>query len=118
MAINLDQALAAGRIAVGFAGGIVTTLGINAIDPATLQEGFNHIFNGVKEIGVGIGILAPMGAAAWGMVRNSRSGKAKMLATEINADAARPVVVKPDATGPLADLAADPTVPKVVKAGP
>lgn len=112
MAVNLDQALSAARIAVGFAGGIVTTLGINAIDPATLQEGFNHIFNGVKEIGVGIGILAPMGAAAWGVIRNSR--KAKIEAAAADPDVAK-VLVKPGATGPVAALADDRNVPKVGK---
>lgn len=109
---NTDQYLSTARVLIGAAGGIIGTLGVTAIDPATLQEGFNHIFNGVKEIAVGIGILAPIGAGIWGFIRNSTKGK--IAAAAADPDVAK-VVVKPTASGGAAEAAADPTLPKVVK---
>lgn len=65
---KIDTYLAAGRYAVTYAGGVMTALGLSStVDPQTLQDGFNHVFNGIKEVAVGFGILAPVAATTWGI---------------------------------------------------
>jgi hypothetical protein len=139
LAFNLDPYLSATRSVIIYAGGIATTLGlasVGGVDIDTAKSGFDHILNGVKEIGVGVGILAPAGAAVWGMLTARLSSKvAKVqqaapadLATAVakvepavlaKATAAVPgvekVVIKSSAGNGLAAAAADPAQPKITK---
>lgn len=68
MNIDLNKLLTTGRYAVTYAGGVITALGLSStVDPNALQSGFDHVFNGIKEIAVGAGILMPIAATAWGI---------------------------------------------------
>ena len=66
--IDVNKVLTGARYAVTYVGGLVTALGLSStVDPNALQSGFDHVFNGIKEIAVGVGILAPVAATAWGV---------------------------------------------------
>lgn len=71
---TLDEALAAGRHAVSFGMGVAGTLGVMKIQGADLSvigTSFDHIFNGIKEISVGVSPLATIAMGWWAAHRSS-----------------------------------------------
>lgn len=70
--MTLDELLASGRHIVTFAAGALTTFGLTkAVNPDVLITSFDHIFNGVKEIAVGVGPLAAAAMAWWATRKSS-----------------------------------------------
>lgn len=64
--MTLDEALASGRHVVSYGAGFMTAFGMTKIvAPDVLVSSFDHIFNGIKEIAVGVGPLAGAGMAWW-----------------------------------------------------
>lgn len=70
--MTLDEVLASGRHVVSYGAGFMTAFGLTKIvNPDVLVSSFDHIFNGVKEIAVGVGPLAGAGMAWWATHRSS-----------------------------------------------
>lgn len=138
MTFNLDPYLSAARSVVIYASGLVTAFGvvsIGGVDIDTVKSGFDHLFNGVKEIGVGVGILAPAVMGLWGVLSARLSAKvakvqtaspgelANAMAKVSPAELAAATVTVPDVkvvVGPAAPrelqvAAADPSQPKITK---
>lgn len=132
---RIDTYLATGRYAVTYAGGIITALGLSStVDPQTLQDGFNHIFNGVKELAIGAGILVPVATTVWGVFEQTigrlvakvhaaapadlavamRDVAPKMLARATAEIPGVQVAVSPQAPASVKELARDSTAPDVV----
>jgi hypothetical protein len=77
--VTTSQVLAIGRNVVSGLGGAAVTFGVmSASQNADVASGFTHIFNGVQEISVGIGILAPIAMSVWASLRSSP--KAQVMA--------------------------------------
>jgi hypothetical protein len=77
--MTLDEALASGRHVVSYGAGFMTAFGMTKIiAPDVLVSSFDHIFNGIKEIAVGVGPLAGAGMAWWA---THKSTKAAQVAT-------------------------------------
>lgn len=112
MSINLTPYFSVLRQAASMTGGMLIAFNIKGADPTAITGGVDHIINGASEIAIGIGMLLPTGAAIWGAI----SGTKKQQALSVTSDGAAVLQVKPGTTGPLAQLAADPTVPNVVQA--
>jgi hypothetical protein len=74
--MTLDELLASGRHIVTFGAGAMTAFGMTKIvSPDVLVTSFDHIFNGVKEIAVGVGPLAAAGMAWWATHRSTPAAK-------------------------------------------
>jgi hypothetical protein len=133
--MDVDKLLAAGRYAVTYAGGIVTALGLSSdVDPSTLQSGFDHLFSGIKDVSIGLGILMPVAAGVWGVVEQTlprliaklharapavlaeavRDVAPQVLAKTVSEIPGVQVAVTPQAPATLQDLARLRTVPDVV----
>lgn len=70
--MTLDEALASGRHVISYGAGFMTAFGLTKIvAPDVLITSFDHIFNGVKEIAVGVGPLAGAGMAWWATHRST-----------------------------------------------
>lgn len=73
-----NQYLAVGKHVVTFGSGFITAIGVGAIgglSPDDIQTSFGHIFNGLKEIGVGLGPLAGAAMAWWAQNKAKLSSK-------------------------------------------
>jgi hypothetical protein len=73
---TIDQVLAAGRNLVSYAMGIATAFGIlkvNGIDLSVISTSLDHIFNGIKEISIGLGPLVTIAAGWWAAHRSSKA---------------------------------------------
>jgi hypothetical protein len=71
---TVDQALAAGRHAVSFGMGVAASLGVvklQGVDLSVVGTSFDHIFNGIKEISVGVAPLATIAMGWWAAHRSS-----------------------------------------------
>lgn len=74
--MTLDEALAAGRNVASYGAGALTMFGLTkTINPDVLVSSFDHIFNGIKEISIGVGPLILTGTALWAKFRSSPSAK-------------------------------------------
>lgn len=74
--MTLDEALAIGRNVVSYGAGAMTVFGATKIiDPNVLVTSFDHIFNGVKEIAVGVGPLILVGTGLWAKFRSTPAAK-------------------------------------------
>lgn len=70
--MTLDEALASGRHIVSYGAGFMTAFGLTkVVDPNVLVTSFDHIFNGVNEISIGVGPLAAAGMAWWATRKSS-----------------------------------------------
>jgi hypothetical protein len=105
MKITVDMALAAGRNVVSGLGGAAVVFGIMSTSQnADVATGFEHIFNGVKEIASGVLILVPVAMAVWGA--RTSTPLAKILST--GAMAGVTVVAPHDLAKAAADAGAKP----------
>lgn len=74
--MTLDEALASGRHVITFSAGAMSAFGMTKIiNPADLVTSFDHIFNGVKEIAVGVGPLVGIGMGWWATHKSSPSAQ-------------------------------------------
>lgn len=75
---TFDRTLATGKHVVTFVGGFITALGVTTVGglaPTDIQTNFDHIFNGVKEIGLGVGPLVAAAMAWWSQHNAKLSSK-------------------------------------------
>jgi hypothetical protein len=104
--MTLDELLASGRHLVTFAAGAITTFGLTkAVNPDVLVTSFDHIFNGVKEIAVGLGPIAAAGMAWWATRKSSPAAKVATVSALPSVDSNK-----------LAAAIADPELKAVAKA--
>lgn len=74
--MTLDEALASGRHVITYGAGFMTAFGLTkVVSPDVLVTSFDHIFNGVKEISVGVGPLAAVAMGWWATHRSSPAAK-------------------------------------------
>jgi hypothetical protein len=115
---TVDQSLSAGRHFVTYGMGMATAFGITAIqgvDLSVVNDSLNHIFNGIKEISVGLGPLVGI-AMAW-LAARKQSPAVKIA--DVTAMAGNPQIIVPPTApvdSPLRIAAADPAQPKVTMA--
>jgi hypothetical protein len=119
---TFDRMLATGKHAVTFVGGFATAVGVvtvGGLAPTDIQTNFDHIFNGIKEIGLGVGPLAAAAMAWWAQHNSKLSAKvADVKAAEPTALVAAvqkisPVVLR-DAVAQQPEVAKVVVVSKVV----
>lgn len=114
--MTLDEALAQGRHAITFGAGFLTAFGLTkTINPDVLVTSFDHIFNGVKEISIGVGPLAAAGMAWWASRKSSPA--AQVAAASAN-PAVKAIVVTDPALATAAKQADPSTNVKVVPNAP
>lgn len=151
MAFDISPYLSGGRHVVTAAAAFAGGFGLHSIYGVStdqIKEGFDHIFNGLNEIAVGVGIVAPVAMGAWATVKGLMSSKvadvkaasptvvaaamakvspAEMVAALPDSAKLRAVEAMPDvkaivpvtgATGAVAAAVADPSRPKVIDADP
>lgn len=110
MKFNIDPYISIGRSSVIWVAGGITGLGLSQYaDPAALTEGFNHIFNGAKEIWDGVWILIPAGVASYAAWQKRNINKAQAASNVPGVT----VLVHDDAAHDLKQAAADPTQPNI-----
>ena len=103
--MTLDETLATGRHVVSYGAGLLTMFGLTkVVAPDVLVSSFDHIFNGVKEISLGVGPLAAAGMAYWA---TRRSSPAAQVAT-VSAMPAVKAITTSDPTLASAAKTADP----------
>jgi hypothetical protein len=74
MAFNFAPYMAGGRNIVSFGAGAALTFGaISASQQGDIVAGFDHVFKGLNEIVVGIGILAPIATTLWSAYTGTRA---------------------------------------------
>lgn len=96
---TLDELLASGRHLVTFAAGAMTAFGMTKIvSPDVLVTSFDHIFNGVKEIAVGVGPLAAAGMAWWATHKSSPAAQVATVSAmpAVNSDKLAAAIADPD----------------------
>lgn len=110
---TVDEALASGRHVVSVAMGAATAFGImkvQGVDLSVVSTSLDHIFNGIKEISVGLGPLIAIGMAWWASRKQSAvaqiTAAGNVPGVSVNVGPTAPVEVKA--------VAADPSQPKVV----
>src|SRR5258708_5474609 len=115
---NIGPYLAAGRHGVtattAFAAGVGghSVFGASTDDIAT---GFNHIFNGLNEIAIGVGVLAPIATAAYAEM--SATVKSQVAALKSAAPKELVQAVKQVDPATLVNAAAEvPSVTKIIAA--
>jgi hypothetical protein len=73
---QIDKALAAAKIAVGYIAGGMTTLGVQTMfSPADVATDVNHMLNGIQEFCVGAGPLVTLAMGWWATRRASLASK-------------------------------------------
>jgi hypothetical protein len=78
MAFDIQPYLSAGRHVVSTAAGFAAGFGVHSIGSVStenLVEGFDHIFSGLNEIAIGVGILAPAVMAIWAAISGSLAAR-------------------------------------------
>ena len=70
--MTVDEVLASSRHVVTYGAGFMTAFGLTkVVDPNVLVTSFDHIFNGIKEISIGVGPLAAAGMGWWATRKSS-----------------------------------------------
>jgi hypothetical protein len=115
---TVDEALSAGRHFVTYGMGMATAFGISSIqgvDLSVVSDSLNHIFNGIKEISVGLG---PLVAIAMGWWATHKQNPAVKIADVTSMPGNPQIIVPPTAPAdsPLRIAAADPAQPKATMA--
>lgn len=106
--------LAAGRNIVGSAAAFAAGVGVHSIGDVSTDNvvtGFNHIFNGLNELAVGVGILTPIAAAAWAFV----SGLLKHQVAAVKAAAPKELAQAVQQVAPATLVQAAAEVPGVAR---
>lgn len=104
MSFDLGPYLSGGRHVVTFIAGTATGIGITAIGGVSdgdLVTSFNHVFNGLNEIAVGLGPIAAAGMGVWATLRGRLGAKVadvNAATPEAVAKSASPAVVAGAAT--------------------
>jgi hypothetical protein len=112
---TVDQGLSAARHFVTYAMGAATAFGVTSIqgvDLSVISDSLNHIFNGIKEISVGVAPLAAIAMAWWAAHKQSPAVKI----ADVTAMPGKPQIIVPPtapADSPLRVAAADPAQPQV-----
>lgn len=78
MAFDISPYLSGGRHVVTAAAAFSAGIGVHSlygVSTDQVKEGFDHIFNGLNEIAVGVGVLAPIAMGAWATVKGLMSSK-------------------------------------------
>jgi hypothetical protein len=94
MAFDIGPYFAGARYAVTTATAFGAGIGLHSIYGVSTDQvtaGFDHIFNGLNEIAVGAGILAPIVAGAWGVASSRFSSKVADVRAAAPADLASAV---------------------------
>jgi hypothetical protein len=132
---DLEPYFSVARSVVIYGGGLATAFGVLSVGSAgDITSGTDHIIAGAKEIVVGIGMIVPVVMASWSAWTHTQvptlarvaamPGRDKLVAFEGIPDTAKiasvealpqvqKVIINPSATDALADIAKDPTRPKV-----
>jgi hypothetical protein len=117
--MNMDKFLAVGRNFVSYLMGVATLFGVakvQGIDLSVVSSSMDHIFNGVKEIAIGLGPLITIAMGWWA----TRKPSAASSIAAVTALPGRPQIIVSPAVpvdSPLAIAAADPNQPQVKLAG-
>lgn len=75
---DISPYLASGRYVVTTGAAFAAGIGIHSlygVSTDDIKTGFDHIFNGLNEIAVGVGILAPIAMGVWGTMASRLSSK-------------------------------------------
>ena|SRR5579863_6482751 len=116
MALDIQPYLSAGRHVVSTAAGFAAGFGVHAVGGVStdnIAQGFDHIFNGLNEIAIGVGILAPAGMAIWAAA--SSTLKSRVAAVQAASPSDLTTAVKQVAPNVLINAAAEaPGVTRIV----
>jgi hypothetical protein len=111
---TVDQGLAAARHIVSYAMGAATAFGVvkvQGVDLSVVSDSLNHIFNGVKEISLGLGPLVTIAMGWWATFKPSPAKQAASLGAGVIPGVK--VIVSAAASPELKAVAMDPAVPNV-----
>jgi hypothetical protein len=78
MTFDISPYLASGRYVVVTSTAMAAGFGIHSmygVSTDQIKTGFDHIFNGLNEIAVGVGVLAPIAMGVWGTMAARLSSK-------------------------------------------
>jgi hypothetical protein len=78
MAFDISPYLSSGRNVVSAIAGVALGVGITSVGGVStgdLVAGFDHIFKGLNEIAIGVGIIAPAAMSAWAFAKGRLSSK-------------------------------------------
>lgn len=116
MAFDISPYLSGGRNVVSTMAGVALGVGITSVGGVStgdLVAGFDHIFKGLNEIAIGVGIIAPAAMSAWAFAKGRLSSKVADVHAAAPADLAS--AVKAIAPVVLVDAAANaPGVTKII----
>lgn len=116
MAFDISPYLSGGRHVVTAAAAFAAGIGVHSVSGVSTDNigvGFDHIFNGLNEIAIGVGILAPVAMGAWATVRGMLSSKIADVANASPADVVQAMQKASPAT--LVNAAAEvPGVSKII----
>lgn len=108
MAFDISPYLSGGRHVVTFAAGIAAGIGytsIGGVSNGDLVVSFNHIFNGLSEVAVGLGPVVGAGMGLWATFKGTMKSKVADVRAAAPTDLAN--AVKTVAPAVLLDAAAN-----------
>lgn len=109
---TIAEILAPGRNAVSFGAGALMTFGlITASQQTDLITSFDHIFNGIKEISIGLGPVVALGMGWW--AKRTASPASQIAAVSANTSVTAITVTDPALAA--AAKSADPNTNVTVK---
>lgn len=114
MSFDISPYLSGGRHVVTAAAAFGAGIGVHSlygVSSDQITEGFDHIFKGLNELSIGVGVLAPVAMGAWATVKGLMSSKVKDV-RDAHPEVVAAAVAK---AAPAVILDAAATVPGVTK---
>lgn len=114
MSFDISPYLSSGRNVVSTLAGVALGVGVTSVGGVStgdLVAGFDHIFKGLNEIAIGVGIIAPAAMSAWAFTKGRLASKV----ADVHAAAPHELTTAVQSVAPAVLLDAAAGVPGVTK---